>query len=150
MNELFREYLSTIILSIVVITLIIFVISPVRVSGTSMEPTLTHKQYAYQLKLAGIERFDIVTFKAQDQRIFIKRVIGLPGDSIVYEDGKLSVNEQDCNENYLLEEFTENYAFTVPDAYYFVLGDNRNNSTDSRQLGFIPQDKLVGVVHTIF
>ena len=115
-----------------------------------MTPTLDNNQIMYQLKMVKVKRFDIVTFKTPQKKTFIKRVIGLPGDEVTYVDGKLTVNNQSYDEDYTLEPFHGNYAFTVPSDHYFLLGDNRNDSTDSRELGFINKSKIIGVAHPIF
>lgn len=106
------------------------------------------------------ERFDIVVFHANDQKDFIKRVIALPGEHVAYKDNILYINGQPIEENFLhdkdvwtydfeLEELTGNYN-TVPEGYVFVLGDNRTNSTDSRILGPIPMDQIVGKASVIY
>lgn len=110
------------------------------------------------------ERFDVIVFKSKDGRDFIKRVIGLPGDTIRYEDDQLYVNDIPVDEPYLDEVLSQkegNYTvdFTlrsktinssVPEGNVFVLGDNRPNSVDSRVFGFVPIDTIKGVALTRF
>ncbi|MFC2949962.1 signal peptidase I [Virgibacillus sediminis] len=135
------------------------------VDGESMEPTLYDGNLMMVNKViydvTDIERFDVIVFHANPEEDYVKRVIGLPGDQIEYKDDKLYVNG-----NYIEEEFLEPYAkqseaepftedFTleevtgenrVPEGKLFVLGDNRQDSLDSRSFGFVPQDALVGKV----
>lgn len=150
MKKIVKEYGVTLVIMTVVILLNLFVISPVKVSGSSMAPTLSDKQYMYQLKMEKIKRLDIVTFHAPDEdKIYIKRVIGLPGDIIEYSDGDMTINSERVTEDYILEASTEKYRITVPEEHYFVLGDNRNNSTDSRIIGCVPKSSIIGIAHAI-
>src|SRR5690606_13980687 len=102
--------------------------------------------------------FDIIVFKTPGDRNFIKRVIGIPGDRISMADDRLILNGTPVEEAYLeenralareqgLEKLTEDFGeFTVPSGAYFVLGDNRLNSVDSREIGFVLDQAIVGEV----
>lgn len=128
--------------------------TPVRVSSASMEPALT----AGDVVLVGqqppdldeLVRGDLVTFVSpEDGRRTIKRVSGLPGDSLVIKDSLLYVNGRPVEEPYVDHELIDGYysrTFTVPDGRVFLLGDNRGNSVDSRDYGPVAADDLLGRV----
>ncbi|WP_163536777.1 signal peptidase I [Gracilibacillus sp. YIM 98692] len=161
------DWIKTIIITALIIILLrMFIAVPIVVEGPSMYPTLADNERLIVDKLSltfsDIKRFDIVVFHATAQRDYIKRVIGLPGDQIEYIDDQLYVNGQVVKESFLdqakqtlgsNETYTTNFDLShipgnqqeVPDGHVFVLGDNRPNSTDSRHLGFIPMDQIVGV-----
>ena len=148
----YKELLGYIILLIVIILIKVFIVSPIRVNGTSMYPTLHDKDFMLlnkiNYKFNDIKRFDIVVIK-YDGEDLIKRVIGLPGEKIEYRDNKLYVNGKLIKENFTREEM-EDYNINqlgsevVPNDYYFVLGDNRPVSKDSRIIGFVSRDDIVG------
>lgn len=133
-----------------------FVYTPVTVSGQSMEPTFESDHRIVITKLHKIERFDLIVFHSPDSEDdFIKRVIGLPGDYIVMKDDRLFINGEEYEESYLTshkeklhegQRLTENLEVEVPEGHYYVLGDNRQRSTDSRMIGFIDKDAVVGKV----
>ncbi|MDD2203253.1 MAG: signal peptidase I [Bacilli bacterium] len=148
------EY-GLIILAVVILR--VFVITPIEVNGRSMEQTLYDKDImilnvlGYHVK--GIERFDIVVIKYSDEYL-IKRVIGLPGDVVEYEDNKLYINSVLVKD--VINTGTEDFSTTdmledgvIPEEKYFVLGDNRYNSTDSRALGLIDKDDIKGKTNLI-
>lgn len=148
-----KEIIGSIIVAFVAVVIITqFILIPVRVDGTSMEPTLHDKNLGFsnvfQVKTGSIERFDIVVVGVKGQnKNLVKRVIGLPGDVIYYQDDVLYVNEVAVEEPFLDQAFMkeqkqlrDSVNFThdfyepivVPDNEYFVMGDNRLNSSDSR------------------
>ena len=150
--------LKKIIPYIIIIALVIIVRSyffiPIVVNGSSMEPTFEHNQLlllnriTYQSK--SIKRFEIIVFKHEDKPL-VKRIIGLPGDEVLYKDGNLYINNKEVEEEFAREETTdfeisELGATTVPEGKYFVMGDNRDNSTDSRTIGFVSKDSVMGKV----
>lgn len=148
------EYLFIIILVIIIRT---FIVTPIEVTGRSMETTLHNKDIMILniigYRLNGIERFDIVVIKEQDEYL-IKRVIGLPGEIIEYKDNQLYINNKLNNDiidyptdDFATTELTENGV--IPNDKYFVLGDNRNNSTDSRIIGLIDKNKIIGKTNLI-
>lgn len=139
-----------------------FLFVPVSVEGESMEPTLHDHNRLLLNKVGKIERFDIVVFPAPyaADKQYIKRIIGIPGDTILMEEDQLYINDVLVDEIYLdnakkgLEEwetYTSDFSLesvtgqaVVPDGSYFVLGDNRDNSKDSRVFGFISSDTVMG------
>ncbi len=150
------------IIALVYFTLFTYVISSVRISGDSMYPTLHDEDFALVSKVSlndeGIERFDIVYFYSESLDLeVVKRVIGLPGDTVEYQNDKLYINGDYLEEPYLdiahmeelktqygIENFTQDFQFTVPEDELFVLGDNRPRSTDSRSFGSISYDSIIG------
>ncbi len=141
---------GSIILAIILIRT--FVITPVRVNGSSMYSTLKDGEIMIlnklDYKLHDIERFDIVVIKTDEKKI-IKRVIGLPGETLKYEDNTLYINDKKIDEPYL-KDATEDFNITslgydkIPDDCYFVLGDNRDNSSDSRIIGPVKKSQITG------
>ena len=151
-KSFFKESLIYIIIIVIVIVIKMYVVSPVRVNGTSMNNTLEDKDIMVLDKIGyrfnKIKRFDIVVIDLGKEKI-IKRVIGLPGEKIEYKNNVLYVNGKIVKENFS-HKVTEDFnisslsSTTVPNNTYFVLGDNRTNSMDSRIIGFIPKNKILG------
>lgn len=136
-----------------------FVFSSITVNGASMDPTLQDREKIIGLKMGDIHRFDIVTFDAPDNpgTDYIKRVIGLPGETVSYENDQLYINGKAYDEDYLDQykseltddlpltmdaNMSESFSVKVPEGSYFVLGDNRRNSKDSRFIGSIEEGKI--------
>ena len=136
----------------------LFVFEMVRVDGPSMQPTLYKDQTVFVEKISSasgkIERFDVVIVRYPNREgAYVKRVVGLPGDTIeIKNDGHLYINGERQEESYLLEELIIPGfdAYTVPEGCYFVMGDNRNNSLDSRSadVGAIAKEDIIG--HALF
>ncbi|MGX7199328.1 signal peptidase I [Enterococcus nangangensis] len=128
----------------------------IHVTGRSMEPTIPHDTYVLAVKGQRARRFDVVTFIAPDEAEetkYIKRVIGLPGETIEFKDSTLYILGQAVTEEYLrtpsgkiytpdFDLYEELGQITVPASYLFVLGDNRPVSNDSRQFGFIKKEAV--------
>ncbi len=150
--DFIKEISVYIIIVVVIVLLKIYVISPIRVNGTSMDPTLKNGDIMILNKIGyritKIKRFDIVVIKYKDE-LLIKRVIGLPGEKIKYVNNTLYVNGKKLDEEFD-KTYTYNFSLkeigstTVPDDSYFVLGDNREVSKDSRSIGFIDREDIVG------
>ncbi|KMY53597.1 signal peptidase I [Bacillus sp. FJAT-27231] len=141
-----------------------FIIAPIVVDGESMMPTLNDGDWMIVNKLGEPQRFDIVVFHAPEHKDYIKRVIGLPGDKVEYKDDKLYINGKYYKEPYLDEykeqepgPLTPDFTLqditgeeTVPKGEIFVLGDNRLYSKDSRHIGTIKIDEVVGDTSVVF
>lgn len=153
MKDNLKKLLPYIIVVIVVILIKVYVVTPIRVNGKSMEPTLYERDIMILNKTAYYfnepERFDIVVVNMPDEYL-IKRVIGLPGDVIEYKDNKLYVNGEEVDDGLSDDIITNDFSTSdlgsevIPDDCYLVLGDNRENSLDSRELGFISKDQIIG------
>lgn len=144
------DTLETILMALVLFLAINAVSSRVRVENISMKPTL---QPGYLLvvnklayKLGEPKHGDIVVFdyRGEGQEDYIKRIIGLPGDQVVVENGVVSVNGHPLTEPYIAEFPRYSGSWSVPADSYFVLGDNRNNSSDSHQWGYVEKADVIG------
>lgn len=150
--DFIKEISVYVIIILIIILLKMYVISPIRVNGTSMDPTLENGDIMIlnkiRYRITKINRFDIVVIKYKDE-LLIKRVIGLPGEKIKYVNNTLYVNGKKLDEEFD-KTYTYNFSLkeigstTVPDDSYFVLGDNREVSKDSRSIGFIDRENIVG------
>ncbi|HLU21923.1 MAG TPA: signal peptidase I [Bacillaceae bacterium] len=143
-----------------------FLFAPIVVDGHSMMPTLHNGDRMIVNKLGKPERFDIIVFHAPEQKDYIKRVIGLPGDTVEYKNDVLYINGVAYEEPYLdkykaqvkdgpltqdfkLEDLPSGHK-TVPEGELFVMGDNRRSSKDSRHIGTIPMDKVIGDTSVVY
>jgi signal peptidase I len=145
------EAIETITLALVLFFAINFLSARIRVDGSSMEPNFHDGDYIIVNRMAyragEIERGDVVVFPypLNDEVDYIKRVIGLPGDTIAIYSGVVYVNGEEITEPYILEAQTDDRAEqTVPQDSVFVMGDNRNNSEDSRAWGFLKIEDIIG------
>jgi signal peptidase I len=146
---------------LIAVVLIVFIYQPVKVEGTSMEPGLTDQErifinkFTYSFGLGQIERGDTVVFwyplDETKTKSYIKRVIGLPGDRIRIDAGQVYVNSQPLAEDYVTTDYRDTLSWPadahevpVPEGKYFVLGDHRSQSSDSRAWGFVPRDDIYG------
>lgn len=145
--KLLKELLPYIIIIIVVIIIRTFIFTPVVVNGPSMMNTLHNGDVMILdkigMKLGGIKRFDIVVIQTGKTKI-IKRVIGMPGETISYHDNKLYINGKEVSDNHSNEITYDFEEVKIPDGEYYVLGDNRTDSVDSRILGTIPKNEMLG------
>ena len=152
------------IIQTVVVALSLFVIvylfffQPHQVKGSSMMPNFVNAEYLLTDKISyrfdEPARGDVVVFKApkNEEYEYIKRIIGLPNESIKVENGSVFINDEKLEENYLSEDLRTNSGsflkegqrFLIPEDYYIVMGDNRNHSSDSREWGPVPKENIVG------
>ena len=149
----FKEILPYIIVIVAVILLRQFIITPIQVVGTSMNPILIDGELMLLNKITykfnDIEWFDIVVVDYSDEPL-IKRVIGLPGEKVEYRGNKLYINDEEVLENFKTNGETDDYDIAesghtrIPKDMYFVVGDNRINSADSRIIGLINKKMILG------
>lgn len=117
------------------------------IPSESMEPTLKTNQFVLNTRIhhQEIQRYDIVVFKQQD-RLLVKRVIGLPGETLTIKGNHVSVQGKQTTEDFLKEPMlTEDMKCNIPEDQYFVMGDNRNHSYDSRKFGTIAKKDMVAI-----
>ncbi|MER2262900.1 signal peptidase I [Psychrobacillus sp. BL-248-WT-3] len=171
-NELF-EWIKTIGIALLfAFGIRFFLFEPIVVDGASMMPTFENGDKVVVNKigpeLIDYQRFDVIVFEAKEDTNYIKRIIGIPGDRIAYENDELFINGERYEEPYLEEykkalldndtltgDFTLEEKLgetTVPDGTFFVLGDNRRDSTDSRdpRVGFVSEEKILGTAKIVF
>ena len=150
------EIVQTLLMAVVLYFLIDTVVGRVRVENISMQPTLHEGQFILVNKLAyrlgDYRRGDVVVFHypINPEEDYIKRLIGLPGDTITIQDGRVYVNDTVLEEPYIAAPPEYSNTWHVPDGQLFVLGDNRNQSSDSHQWGFVPVDYVVGKALVIY
>ena len=152
-NGTFRWLRDIVISAAVSVFIIVFVYQPVKVEGTSMMPGLDDQERIFINKFIyrwePIERGDVVVFRyPQDPtKSYIKRVIGVAGDRVRIDEGRVYVNDELLYEPYIRPVFRDDRSIpetTVPADSFFVLGDHRNMSSDSRDFGAIPQESVYG------
>jgi signal peptidase I len=150
------DIIETLVLAVVLFVGINMVSARVRVDGFSMRPTLEDGEFVLVNKMSyrfgEVQRGDIIVFHfpLNPSEELIKRVIGLPGDRVTVENNQVSVNGQTLNEPYIAQAPLYSGQWTVEEGYLFVLGDNRNNSNDSKDWGFLPQENVVGKAVLIY
>ena len=140
-----------------------FLLIPVPVEGNSMEGTLKQEDMVLMEKITDIHRFDVIVFQLSDGTTYIKRVIGLPGDTIAYKDDQLYINGQEVPEKFLEKDPQSDLPltsdFTLKELMgvdklgkdsYFVMGDNRRVSKDSRSFGAISSADIVGKARFVY
>jgi signal peptidase I len=151
--RLLREVLETVLPAILIALLInVFVGQATRVEGQSMEPNLHTDQRLVVEKVSyrfhGPQRFDIVVLKlpSQGDELLIKRVVGLPGETVEMRDGRVYINGEPLDEPFVDVDTRPGRKgeVAVPPLHIYVLGDNRNHSNDSRSFGPVPIENVVG------
>lgn len=156
-----REWLAAVVTAVAVAGVITQFVMPTMVYGISMEPAFSEKDYLMVSKQAYIhqrqpERGDVIVFESHlkdehdKNKNLIKRVIGLPGESVSVHDGKVYINGKELKEDYTKDGVTSGQVdgVIVPEGHVFCMGDNRLHSTDSRdmEVGFVKEDDILGKV----
>jgi signal peptidase I len=147
-----RDLMLSVVIAIVVI---LFLYQPVKVEGTSMMPSLIDQErifinkFVYRFGIGDIQRGDMVVFyyPTDPSKSYIKRVIGLPGDTVAIEDGNVFVNGRMLDEAYVPAEYRDRQTLPlmrVPDEHYYVMGDHRTSSNDSRSWGPVHRQFIYG------
>lgn len=153
---LVREIVETLLLTLFIFWIVNTVTGRFRIEGYSMLPSLQEGEYIIINKLSYFleepARGDVIVlhFPNDRSRDFIKRIIGLPGDMVTVADGVVSVNGVALDEPYINAPPSYSGSWTVPEDKYFVLGDNRNNSSDSHNWSFLPEEDIVGKAWIIY
>lgn len=155
---LFDLVQTLVIAGAIFVVIYAFLFRPYQVNGRSMDPTFEDGEYVLtnliDIRLGKLERGDVVVFNApvDKDKDYIKRIIGMPGDNVKILGGKVFVNGHEINQSFLPSDvytnpgsyLGEGEEIVVPPDNYFVMGDNRNFSSDSREWGFVPKDKIIG------
>lgn len=147
-----RDLALSILIALIVI---LFLYQPVRVEGTSMMPSLVDQErifinkFSYRFGISEVNRGDTVVFwfPGDTTKSYIKRIIGVPGDSVEITRGHVFVNHEEIAEPYVPEEYRDAVSLspmTVPEGEYFVLGDHRSSSNDSRTWGTVARSYIYG------
>ena len=151
-----KELIRDIVVALVIVLILTSIIKPTIVKESSMEPTLFENHYLIVNKLAyktgEPERGDIIVFESEletedgDKKLLIKRIVGLPGETVSIADGEVYIDGQILEEDYLKDGITpgEITECQVPEGQLFVMGDNRVVSIDSRELGCIAEETVMG------
>ncbi|MGY3765216.1 signal peptidase I [Vagococcus vulneris] len=164
--DIFWHWVKMTILAFMIVMFIRgFILVPLEITGNSMEPTLQQNDFVVTEQFSKIKRFDIVVFDAPDGSTYVKRVIGLPGDHLVYDNDQLYVNGKKVPEKFLknVKKRKNEMVYTtdldtsellgfkkIPKNRYFVLGDNRRLSKDSRSFGTISSEDIIGKVRFVY
>jgi signal peptidase I len=154
-EAILREIIETLLLTFFIFFLVNSIIGRYRIDGSSMNPTLYDGEYLIinnvSYYLDEPEAGDIVVFKHPNNDLnLIKRVIGVPGDHIEIRNQQVKVNEKVLDEPYIAAPPNYTGAWDVPEGSYFVLGDNRNNSSDSHSWSYLPEDNIVGKAMVVY
>ena len=155
-NEFFKDTFKYILVIVGVLILFIYIVSFQMVVGESMNPNYDSQDIVVvskiSTKLFEPKRDDVVVFEYKGMKNLIKRVVGLPGDKVVYKDNVLYINDEVYDFDYEVNGKTQDFnsaslgSEVIPEGSYILLGDNRVNSMDSREIGFVKEDDIVGKV----
>lgn len=159
----FWDVLETVVFALAIfIVVYLFIAQPHQVQGSSMYPNFVNGEYIMTNKIgyrfSSPQRGDVIVFKAPAQKDFIKRVIGLPGENFKVQNGKVYINDKQLPEKYLPggvytqegQEYRNGVEIQIPPDHYIVLGDNRPQSSDSRDWGMITKQDIIGKAWLIY
>ena len=145
--KIIKELIPYIIIIIAIILIRAFIITPVRVDGNSMKNTFEDGDLLLLFKLGNVDRFDVVVLDEEyDDEIIIKRIIGLPGETVEIKNGKIYINEEEISDDYGYGETSDYEKTTLSADEYFILGDNRLISKDSRYFGPVKEEEIMGKI----
>lgn len=150
-KQFIKEFFETLLIAAIIFAGINAISSRIRVKSISMQPTLYERDFVLVNKLAyqvgAPNRGDVIVFEYPldpDSEPYIKRIIGLPGERIEIHNGTVFVNGEPLSEPYTKASPNYTGSWNVPEGSLFVLGDNRNNSSDSHQWGMVPIENVLG------
>ena len=151
------DMLETLLLSAAIFLALNFISARIRIESVSMQPTLYENDFVLvnrlAYKLGEPSRGDVVVFRNPqdpDEEPYIKRVVGTPGDTVEVREGQVFINGNPIREPYIKETPTYAGTWEVPQDKLFVLGDNRNSSSDSHIWGFVPLESVIGTAKLIY
>ncbi len=146
-KKVIKELIPYIVIVIVVVLIRSFIATPVRVDGDSMNKTFKNGDILILYKLSKIKRFDVIVLhETDDDEKIIKRVIGMPGDTVAIKDGEIYINDKKIEDKYAYGMTSDYDRITLKSNEYFILGDNRLISKDSRYFGPIKEKEIKGKV----
>lgn len=157
-KEFLKDSFKIIISVVIFLIIVVYIFSITQVVGNSMNPTLQNKELfvvnKLKYRISKVERGDIISLEYADTKYLIKRVIGMPGDKVYIKDNKVYINDKVLEEDYIPKDYQYNdfdlktsFGYeTIPENMYFVLGDNRENSKDSREIGLVKKEEIIGKI----
>ena len=156
-RELLKDSLKLILIVFVILFLMIYIVSVTQVVGSSMSPTLSDGEVLilnkFNYRIFDVKRGDIISLDYEDTKYLIKRIIGLPGETVEIKNNQLYINNTLYEEDYLPDDLVypdfslSDLGYSViPDDMYLVLGDNREDSLDSREIGLIKKEEINGKI----
>lgn len=148
MKKFIKEYLPYVVILVLIVLLRIYVVTPVTVDGNSMNDTLYTNDLMLLFKIGDIERYDIVVAN-HDNKKLIKRVIGMPNDKIKCVSGILYINNEEDTSGYGYGENIDFPEYILKEDEYFLIGDNRSDSLDSRYFGPVKKEDIEGKANFI-